>query len=91
MLVLGFVPLLVLVLALALAPVLVLGYWAGEVKETLDLTVGGSAPAALVRTCGEPVLPACHALAGAGQFALPRNNAAGMQLTVLPRAGQSVK
>ena len=58
--------------------------------ETLDVTLDGTAPPAALRRCREPVLAACHELAGFVRLALPRNHTTGLRLTVLPCEGQAV-
>ena len=58
--------------------------------ETLDVTMDGSLPPTAMRRCKEPVVAACHVMAGFTRFALPRNSANGLRFTILPREGQDL-
>ena len=71
------------------------GLWLldGEVwdrAQTVDVVVEGAVPSSALRRCREPVIALCHALAGSVRLAIPRNNAGGLRLTILPREGQSL-
>ncbi len=71
------------------------GLWIAEgavwdQAETVDVAIDGPVPPAALRRCREPVLAACHTLAGFVRLAFPRNGANGLRLTVFLREGQDL-